>query len=106
MRLRSEKGTYGRAGPFEMSTMILLWPISTLLKFKPELFSRLSRWNSGSSGCSRATSFQSMPKSPIDATTCFKSSIEAFFFDEHVDAATAADAVEDAEATVEGDVEG
>ena len=47
-----------------------------------------------------------MPKSPIDATTCFKSSIEAFFFDEHVDAATAADAVEDAEATVEGDVEG
>ena len=50
IRLRSENGTYGRAGPLLMSTSMFLAPMSTLFQLRPDLESLLSRSNSGSSG--------------------------------------------------------
>ena len=50
MRRRREKGTYGRAGPLEISTRMFLLPMSTLFQFKPVRESLLSLSNSGSSG--------------------------------------------------------
>ena len=41
----------------------------------------------------------------MEATTLLRSSRAMFCFNEHVDAPTAADAVEDADSTVEGGVE-
>ena len=87
-----------------MSTRILLLPMSMLLKFNPDLESRLSLSNSGSSGCRRATSFQSIPRSPIALTTCWRSSKATSRFDEHVEGLEDADAVEDAD-TVGGMIE-
>ena len=95
---------YGRAGPLLMSTRMFLLPISTLFQFKPDRESRLSRSNSGSRGWSRATSFQSIPRSPIAFTTCWRSSKAASFFDEHVEGLEDADAVEIAD-TVDGTIE-
>ena len=42
-RFRSENGTYGRAGPFEMSTRMLRSPMSTLFQLRPERESRRKR---------------------------------------------------------------
>ena len=95
---------YGRAGPLLMSTRMFLLPISTLFQFKPDRESRLSRSNSGSRGWSRATSFQSIPRSPIAFTTCWRSSKAASFFDEHVERLEDADAVE-VEDTMPGTIE-
>ena len=96
MRRRRAKGMYGRAGPLLMSTMMLFSPMSTFFQFRPDRESCLRRWKSGSRGCCRATSVQSIPRSPMAATTCWKSSREASRFDEQFDGATAADMAEDA----------
>ena len=97
---RSENGIYGLAGPFEMSTRMFVSPMSTLFQLRPERESRRRRWNSGSNGCKRATSIQSIPRSPIEATTRCRSSNAASFFNEHFDSSTDADAVSSADALV------
>ena len=54
-------------------------PMSTDLKFKPLRAFVLSRLNSGSSTCWRATSSQSMDMSPTAAMTQLRSAMEASF---------------------------
>ena len=64
---------YGRAGPLLTSTMMLLWPMSIDLKFKPERAFCRSLLNSGSRGCWLAMACQSIPRSPIALTTHWRS---------------------------------
>ena len=76
---------YGLAGPLLMSTMRSLPPISIDLKLSPLLEFARSWRNSGSSGWWDAISLQSIPMSPIEATTQLRSAV--------ADSSLAADAV-------------
>ena len=79
-RLRHSNGIKGLGSPLEISTIMLWRPASTDLKFKPLLASSLRRLKSGSRGCRRATSSQSMPKSPMELMTQAKSVVAASSF--------------------------